>query len=209
MPLKKIIGIVAGVIILLVVIIIAIAFSQRRKKSQSSRDGDPVPVPSRADKTAVRSDLDNMEKGSPATSGSTRRVESGVKMTFMRDDVEKFELGDLLKASAEVLGSGYFGSSYKAALTTGKMMVVKRFKHMNNVGKEEFQEHMRRIGRLNHPNLLPLAAFYYRKEEKLLVADYIDNVNLAVHLHGMALKYSLLLPHDQHNTRVMPSLHVS
>ncbi|KAA8535865.1 hypothetical protein F0562_030815 [Nyssa sinensis] len=43
---------------------------------------------------------------------------------------------------------------------------------------------MRRLGRLRHPNLLPLVAFYYRKEEKLLVSDYVDKVSLAVFLHG-------------------------
>ncbi|KAK9931589.1 hypothetical protein M0R45_018861 [Rubus argutus] len=91
---------------------------------------------------------------------------------------------DLLKASAEVLGSGCFGSSYKAALLTGPVMVVKRYKQMNNVGREEFQEHMRRIGRLAHPNLLPLVSYYYKKEEKLLITDHVQNGSLAVHLHG-------------------------
>lgn len=109
-----------------------------------------------------------------------------LKLTFLRDDREKFDLADLLRASAEILGSGVFGSTYKAAIgTSGPVMVVKRYRQMNNVGREEFQEHMRRLGRLRHQNLLPLVAFYYRKEEKLLVSDYIDNVSLAVHLHGM------------------------
>ncbi|XP_047319999.1 pollen receptor-like kinase 1 isoform X2 [Impatiens glandulifera] len=117
-------------------------------------------------------------------STSSKRGEGGVKLTFLREDTERFDLGDLLKASAEILGSGYLGSSYKAALKSGKTMVVKRFKQMNNVGKEEFQEHMWRLGRLKHQNLLPIVAFYYRKEEKLIVSDYIPNVSLAVHLNG-------------------------
>ena len=110
-----------------------------------------------------------------------------MKLTFVRDDREKFDLQELLKASAEILGSGCFSSSYKAALLNGPLIVVKRFKQMNNVGREEFQEHMRRIGRLKHPNLLPLVAYYYRKEEKLLVTDYIQNGSLAVRLHGIYL----------------------
>jgi hypothetical protein len=71
------------------------------------------------------------------------------------------------------------------------MMVVKRFKQMNNVGKEEFQEHMRRLGRLKHSNLLPLVAYYYRKEEKLLITDFVEKGSLAVHLHGMLLEQNL------------------
>uniref|UniRef100_M8BCT5 Putative LRR receptor-like serine/threonine-protein kinase n=1 Tax=Aegilops tauschii TaxID=37682 RepID=M8BCT5_AEGTA len=50
--------------------------------------------------------------------------------------------------------------------------------------EEEFEEHMRRLGRLSHPNLLPLVAYYYRKEEKLLMHDYVQNKSLAHLLHG-------------------------
>lgn len=106
------------------------------------------------------------------------------RLTFLRDQEERFELADLLRASAEVLGSGWFGSSYKAALGSGNAMVVKRYRQMNNVGKEEFQEHMRRLGRLSHPNLLPLVAYYYRKDEKLIITDFIPNASLAFRLHG-------------------------
>ncbi|KAJ9548417.1 hypothetical protein OSB04_020960 [Centaurea solstitialis] len=121
----------------------------------------------------------NLEKGH-----SGKKVDLSMKLTFFRDNVETFDLADLLKASAEVLGSGMFGSSYKAGLNGGKLVVVKRFKQMNNIGKDEFCKHMARLGGLRHPNVLPLVAFYYRTEEKLLVSDYIDNISLAFHLHG-------------------------
>ncbi|KAL0289447.1 UNVERIFIED_CONTAM: Pollen receptor-like kinase [Sesamum angustifolium] len=106
------------------------------------------------------------------------------KLSFVRDDRQKFDLQDLMRASAEVLGSGNFGASYKAVLVDGEALVVKRFKQMNNIAKEDFHEHMRRIGRLKHLNLLPLVAYLYRKEEKLLVFDYVNNSSLAKHLHG-------------------------
>ncbi|XVF81956.1 hypothetical protein PTKIN_Ptkin16aG0003900 [Pterospermum kingtungense] len=106
------------------------------------------------------------------------------KLCFVRNDREGFELQDLLRAAAEVLGSGSFGSSYKAVLLNGQAMVVKRFTQMNSVGKEAFRNHMQRLGRLSHPNLLPLVAFYYRKEEKLLVSDFVPNGSLASHLHA-------------------------
>ncbi|EOA18255.1 hypothetical protein CARUB_v10006748mg [Capsella rubella] len=106
------------------------------------------------------------------------------KLHFVRNDQERFTLQDMLRASAEVLGSGGFGSSYKAALSSGRAVVVKRFRFMSNVGREEFYDHMKKIGRLSHPNLLPLVAFYYRKEEKLLVTNYISNGSLANLLHA-------------------------
>ncbi|XWS73376.1 hypothetical protein CRYUN_Cryun02cG0123000 [Craigia yunnanensis] len=128
------------------------------------------------------------EHGPPGLSQSSgngkKSSETNIKLSFVRDDRERFDLPDLLKASAEILGSGCFGSSYKAVPPVGAVMVVKRYKQMNNTGKEEFQEHMRRIGRLRHNNLHPLLAYYYRKEEKLLVSDFVNKGSLAVHLHG-------------------------
>ncbi|GER41752.1 leucine-rich repeat protein kinase family protein [Striga asiatica] len=121
---------------------------------------------------------------SPEKSSHGKKPEMSVKITFLREDRDKFDMSDLLKASAEILGSGVFGSTYKAALNNGEMMVVKRFRYMNNVNKEEFHEHMRRLGRLAHPNVLQIVGFYYRKEEKLLVTDYAAKVSLAVQLHG-------------------------
>ncbi|KAB5513664.1 hypothetical protein DKX38_027570 [Salix brachista] len=106
------------------------------------------------------------------------------QLHFVRHDRDRFDLQDLLRASAEVLGSGIFGSSYKAVLLDGPAMVVKRFRHMSSVGKDEFHEHMRKLGALSHPNLLPLVAYYYRKEDKLLVSDFIENGSLASRLHG-------------------------
>ncbi|CAN6216045.1 unnamed protein product [Urochloa humidicola] len=118
--------------------------------------------------------------------GGGRRDEHHGKLVFVQEGRARFELEDLLRASAEVLGSGNFGASYKATLLDGPALVVKRFKEMNGVGREDFAEHMRRLGRLAHPNLLPLVAYLYKKEEKLLVTDYIPNGSLAHVLHGGA-----------------------
>ena len=113
------------------------------------------------------------------------------ELNFVREEKGGFDLQDLLRASAVVLGSGSFGSTYKAMILNGPTVVVKRFRHMNNAGKQEFIEHMKRLGSLTHPNLLPLDAFYYRKEDKFLVYDYAENGSLASHLHGMSMFYIL------------------
>ncbi|GMI97515.1 pollen receptor like kinase 1 [Hibiscus trionum] len=121
----------------------------------------------------------------PHSINGTKSAEAAPKLTFVRDDDgDKFDLQDLLKGSAEILGSGCFGSSYRTSLPDGTAMVVKRYKQMNGAGKEDFQEHMRRIGRLRHNNVLTLVAYYYRKDEKLLVCDFVQNCSLAVHLHA-------------------------
>ncbi|XP_075517497.1 pollen receptor-like kinase 1 [Primulina tabacum] len=168
------------VVVAIAALVVVVIILHRRKKS-----------PQQADESTVSTNLNRMEQGqananssSPDHIGQAKKTEQGTKLTFLKEDGEKFDMPDLLKASAEILGSGVFGSTYKTSLNGGKMMVVKRFRHMNNVSKEEFNEHMRRLGRLNHENLLPIVAFYYRKEEKLLVSDYAENISLSVHLHG-------------------------
>ncbi|KAK1434823.1 hypothetical protein QVD17_00577 [Tagetes erecta] len=132
---------------------------------------------------AASTNLRTQEKGK-ASAQNGKKADLSTNLTFIADDEEMFDLADLLKASVGVLGSGMFGSSYKTAIAGGKVMVVKRFKQMNNVGKEEFHEHMQRLSKLTHPNIQPILAFYYTKDEKLLVSNYIEKISLAFHLHG-------------------------
>lgn len=118
------------------------------------------------------------------TKTTTRNRSEPGKLEFVRDDKKKFDLSELLTASAEVLESGNFESSYKVELFAGELLVVKRFRQMTKIGREDFNEHIRRMGKLKHPNVLALVAYYYRKEEKLLIFDFLDNGTLASKLHG-------------------------
>lgn len=105
------------------------------------------------------------------------------KLVFF-NEVRRFELEDLLRASAEMLGKGSFGTTYKAVLEDGYAVSVKRLKDINTSGKREFEQHMELIGRLDHPNVLPLRAYYSAKDEKLLVYDYMPHGSLHSLLHG-------------------------
>lgn len=96
----------------------------------------------------------------------------------------KFELEDLLRASAEMLGKGSLGTVYKAALEDGSTVAVKRLKDANPCAREEFERYMDLIGRVKHLNVVKLRAYYYAREEKLLVYDYLPNGSLHSLLHG-------------------------
>ncbi|KAL5850022.1 hypothetical protein ACOSQ4_008035 [Xanthoceras sorbifolium] len=179
---KKTILIIVVVVVAVVALaaIVAISYIRRRgskpSKSKTTQDTKALKKYDMGQKEAQTTNDDS-------ASGNPQKPENG-KLYFVREDRERFDLQDLLRASAEVLGSASFGSSYKAILFSGPAMVVKRFRYMSSVGKEDFHDHMRKLGSLSHPNLLPLVAFYYRKEEKLLVSDYVPNGSLASHLHG-------------------------
>ncbi|KAL0370864.1 UNVERIFIED_CONTAM: putative inactive receptor kinase [Sesamum angustifolium] len=77
-----------------------------------------------------------------------------------------------------------FGTGYKAILEESTTVVVKRLKEVI-VGKKDFEQQMEMIGRVGqHPNVVPLRAYYYSKDEKLLVHDYYPSGSLAALLHG-------------------------
>jgi hypothetical protein len=106
------------------------------------------------------------------------------KLVFFEGCSCNFDLEDLLRASAEVLGKGSYGTTYKAILEEGITVVVKRLKEVA-VGKRDFEQQMEMVERVgHHPNVVPLRAYYYSKDEKLLVYDYISAGSVSSLLHG-------------------------
>ncbi|KAL6203579.1 hypothetical protein ACLB2K_027279 [Fragaria x ananassa] len=106
------------------------------------------------------------------------------KLVFFEGCSYNFDLDDLLRASAEVLGKGSYGTAYKAVLEEATTVVVKRLKEVV-VGKKDFEQQMEIVGRVGQQtNVVPLRAYYYSKDEKLLVYDYISNGSLSAFLHG-------------------------
>ncbi|CAL5204011.1 unnamed protein product [Lathyrus oleraceus] len=94
-----------------------------------------------------------------------------------------FDLEDLLRASAEVFGKGVFGTTYRAALDDATTVVVKRLKDVG-VGKKEFEQHMEVVGKLKHENVDAIRAYYYSKDEKLVLSDYYQQGSVSSMLHG-------------------------
>ncbi|KAJ6421832.1 hypothetical protein OIU84_026869 [Salix udensis] len=106
------------------------------------------------------------------------------KLVFFEGCSYNFDLEDLLRASAEVLGKGSYGTAYKAVLEESTTVVVKRLREVV-VGKRDFEQQMENVGRVRqHPNIVPLRAYYYSKDEKLLVYDYIPGGSLSTLLHA-------------------------
>ncbi|KAL0317646.1 UNVERIFIED_CONTAM: putative inactive receptor kinase [Sesamum angustifolium] len=124
----------------------------------------------------ILEDLDMMNTGKSS-------VSSRGKLLFLEHSNATFELEDMLRASAEVLGKGTFGTSYKASLDNGNTIMVKRLKDVNAT-HIQFQQHMEVIGRMRHENVAELRAYYFSKEEVLLVYDYQNQENLSALLHG-------------------------
>ncbi|XP_072990808.1 probable inactive receptor kinase At1g48480 [Typha latifolia] len=120
----------------------------------------------------------------PAVAAAMAKGEAtGKKLVFFGKGSAPFDLEDLLRASAEVLGKGTFGTAYKAVLEMGTTVAVKRLKDVN-LPEREFREKIEAVGALEHENLVPLRAYYFSKDEKLLVYDYMATGSLSALLHG-------------------------
>ncbi|KAK9053719.1 hypothetical protein SSX86_024793 [Deinandra increscens subsp. villosa] len=106
------------------------------------------------------------------------------KLVFFEGSCYNFDLEDLLRASAEVIGKGSFGTTYKAVMGGLTTVVVKRLNQVV-VNKKDFEQQMEVIERVGqHQNVVPLRAFFYSEDEKLLVYDYYAAGSLMALLHG-------------------------
>ncbi|GJS76858.1 probable leucine-rich repeat receptor-like protein kinase [Tanacetum coccineum] len=106
-----------------------------------------------------------------------------VDLEFFDKQKPVFDLDELLRASAEVLGKGSLGTTYKATMESGAIVAVKRFKEMNSLSKKEFVQQMQLIGNLKHPNIVEMTSFYYSKDEKLVIHEFIQDGSLFELLH--------------------------
>ncbi|KAL4588681.1 hypothetical protein LXL04_001575 [Taraxacum kok-saghyz] len=106
------------------------------------------------------------------------------KCLVMVDGETELEIETLLKASAYVLGSSGSSTVYKAVLGGGRggggvAFAVRRIGESGVERMREFENTVRIISKLRHPNLLRIRGFYWGEDEKLVIYDYVSNGSLA------------------------------
>uniref|UniRef100_A0ACD5YNH1 Uncharacterized protein n=1 Tax=Avena sativa TaxID=4498 RepID=A0ACD5YNH1_AVESA len=118
---------------------------------------------------------------SQESSSSIRNVGSFIVTSTERGRFS--ELEDLLRSSADVLGKGTVGSTYKVTLASGYELAIKRLKDVE-LPKEEFEQHVTLIGAIQDKHVVPLQWYYYSDAEKLLLYNIFPMGSLAKALHG-------------------------
>ncbi|KAL6958706.1 hypothetical protein U1Q18_044701 [Sarracenia purpurea var. burkii] len=171
----------SALILLLLLLILILCLRKRQRRRQGTKSHKPPPTTARSSSAAAMADPGTSSSKDDITGGSAEGERN--KLVFFNDGVYSFDLEDLLRASAEVLGKGSVGTSYKAVLEEGTTVVVKRLKDVV-VTKKEFEMQMEVLGRIKHDNVVPLRAYYYSKDEKLLVYDFMAAGSLSALLHG-------------------------
>ncbi|VVB11373.1 unnamed protein product [Arabis nemorensis] len=189
------------VILFLVIFLIIVAIVTRLKKKRqpefrmlgkdhlSDQESVEVRVPDSIKKpiesSKKRSNADgSSKKGSTKGGGGGPGAGGMGDIIMVNSEKGSFGLPDLMKAAAEVLGNGSLGSAYKAVMANGLSVVVKRIRDMNKLAREAFDVELQRFGKLRHPNVLTPLAYHYRREEKLVVSEYMPKSSLLYVLHG-------------------------
>ncbi|RYR30460.1 hypothetical protein Ahy_B01g055228 isoform C [Arachis hypogaea] len=76
------------------------------------------------------------------------------------------------------LGEGGFGTVYKGKLPKGQEIAVKRLSESSNQGLEEFKNEIALTARLQHVNLVRLLGYCTKRDEKILIYEYLPNKSL-------------------------------
>ncbi|KAK2973224.1 hypothetical protein RJ640_004234 [Escallonia rubra] len=189
-------GAIAGIVIgsvlgLLLLLLLLFVLCRRRRSSPKTRSVDVAAVKQSEVDNLGEKPLTEAEAAAVAGSGYPTAAKAdvvgagvGKKLVFFGNAAGRvFDLEDLLRASAEVLGKGTFGTAYKAVLEAGIVVAVKRLKEVT-ISEAEFRDKIELVGAMDHENLVPLRAYYYSREEKLLVYDYMPMGSLSALLHG-------------------------
>ncbi|KAI5648089.1 hypothetical protein M9H77_34094 [Catharanthus roseus] len=188
-------GIVIGCVVGVLILVLILFLLCRRKSQKGVGSKDEGRVKESDIEIPREKSVESLEKegsggGFAALSAKMKEkdkvegnVAGGKSLVFFGKTSRGFDLDDLLRASAEVLGKGTFGTAYKAVLEAGITVAVKRLRDVS-VSEKEFRERMEGIGKMNHENLVPLLAYYFSRDEKLLVYDYMPMGSLSALLHG-------------------------
>lgn len=201
-----------GVLIVSLACLFALVCKQSsRKPPKSNPMPEPKPEPE-PEPELVISALDccnrnkvEMEEPENEMVGKATRVQPAAgksgNLVFCVGEPELYTLDQLMRASAEMLGRGSVGTTYKAVLDNQLIVSVKRLdasKTAITTG-EVFERHMESVGGLRHPNLVPIRAYFQAKGERLIIFDYQPNGSLFSLIHGEISFFLSTLASKNHN----------
>ncbi|KAG8390912.1 hypothetical protein BUALT_Bualt01G0132900 [Buddleja alternifolia] len=187
-PAALVIGFSLGASVFVISLVCFFAFAAKRTSGESRKMG--LEGNAEAEAAAVmriEEENDELEEKVKKRMQEAKQLMVGKSgsLVFCAGEAHVYTLDQLMRASAELLGRGTMGTTYKAVLDTRLIVTVKRLDGGRLATNQElFEGHMESLGGLRHPNLVPLRAYFQAKEERLLVYDYQPNGSLFSLIHG-------------------------
>ncbi|XP_022884283.1 probable inactive receptor kinase At5g67200 [Olea europaea var. sylvestris] len=194
-----VLGCVAGALILTAAVLCLFALIKKRKEEK-----EEIEAIAKEEKYFADATTDNkgqrdtnsfsLEDESANAESEIKNMKSSEKpqvmksgsLIFCSGEEESYSLEQLMGASAELLGRGTIGTTYKAAMGTNLVVSVKRLDACKTAitSAEAFEQQMEAVGVLRHPNLIPIRAYFQAKQERLIIFDYQPNGSLFNLIHG-------------------------
>ncbi|XP_077222789.1 receptor-like protein kinase 2 [Tasmannia lanceolata] len=80
--------------------------------------------------------------------------------------------------ASNCIGSGGFGATYKAEISPGVIVAIKRLSVGRFQGVQQFHAEIKTLGRMRHQNLVTLIGFHASETEMFLIYNYLPGGNL-------------------------------
>ncbi|CAD5176582.1 unnamed protein product [Musa acuminata subsp. malaccensis] len=80
--------------------------------------------------------------------------------------------------ASNCIGSGGFGATYKAEISPGILVAIKRLAVGRFQGVQQFHAEIKTLGRWRHPNLVTLIGYHVSDSEMFLIYNYFPGGNL-------------------------------
>ncbi|GLT73476.1 hypothetical protein SLA2020_453330 [Shorea laevis] len=111
-----------------------------------------------------------------------------------------------------LIGTGGFGSTYKAELVPGFLVAVKRLSIGRFQGIQQFDAEIRTLGRIRHKHLVTLIGYYVGEAEMFLIYNYLSGGNLETLIHsrsGKKVEWPVIHKIASHIAQALAYLHYS
>lgn len=120
------------------------------------------------------------------------KVATSVPVVIFEKPLLSFTFADLLAATSNfdrgtLLAEGRFGPVYRGFLPGGIQVAVKVLVHGSAMADQDAARELERLGRIKHPNLVPLTGYCLAGEQRIAIYEYMENGNLHNLLHDLPL----------------------
>ncbi|XP_010275805.1 PREDICTED: probable LRR receptor-like serine/threonine-protein kinase At2g24230 [Nelumbo nucifera] len=120
------------------------------------------------------------------------KLATAVPVVIFEKPLLNFTFADLLSATSHfdrgtLLAEGRFGPVYRALLPGGIHVAVKVLVHGSTMNDQDAAKELEYLGRIKHPNLVPLTGYCLAGDQRIAIYDYMENGNLQNLLHDLPL----------------------
>ncbi|XP_058091020.1 leucine-rich repeat receptor protein kinase EMS1 [Magnolia sinica] len=109
-------------------------------------------------------------------------------------------------AADGIIGDGSFGFVYKANLSNGVTVAVKKLSRDAFQGPREFRAEMETLGKIEHQNLVKMKGYCVSGEERLLIYEFIQRGSLDQWLHDISSMSITSISSSQSSSASLPNL---